>query len=512
MFEDIIYIDSDNIEDKVLRSCSSILAAFLPGKTVRFNALVENNSFADILKIKLDPKLTSIHLYYYEKNRLLFYREYDLLPLAYKKEFILPGKETLHQIQVKRAMYLFLQDLTGKSVPWGILTGVRPGKLIFRMQELGISKATQKKTLADLYMVADEKIKLLWDIAENQKNSLKETYQNKNNIALYISIPFCPSRCFYCSFPSRSIGSPNNENLFFIYLKALKREIELTGSLMKKYNLQADKIYIGGGTPTVLNNEQLTNLLEVIRRNISMLPGLEYTMEAGRPDTLDESKMKIMVGYGINRISINPQTMQDNTLKTIGRTHTVADIVAKYYEARKVATWTINMDLILGLPGEGLDEVKQSIEKILQLKPDNITVHALSLKKGSKAWEQHYTHAHEIDWLNVQRYVEQQLTSEGFKPYYLYRQKYIAGNLENVGYSLPGKECCYNIVMIEEKQIILGLGAGATSKIFLGEKQHENKQHENIYSSNDIGFYIDNFEKFNLKKEKMLANLYYLDK
>jgi len=506
MFENLICVNSDSIDVKMLQSCNSIIAAFLPGKTVRFNTKEEIGCFSDFFQIELDPTLTFFTLYYYQKDKLLLSRKYDLLPLTLEQIITLPGKEALHQIQVKRAIYLFLQDLTGKKVPWGILTGVRPGKLVLRMQELGIPMVEQKKILAELYMVDDEKIKLLWDIAESQKICLEKAYQNKTNIAVYISIPFCPSRCFYCSFPSRDIGSHYNKNLLILYLKTLKREIELTGKLMKKHNLKADKIYIGGGTPTILNLEQLTYLLEVIHKNIDMLPKTEYTIEAGRPDTLNESKMKLMSGYGINRISINPQTMQDKTLEIIGRTHTVADIVAKYYEAREISDWVINMDIILGLPGEGLAEVKQSVDQILQLKPDNITVHAFSLKKGSKAWDQNYIHTHEKDWLNVQRYVNQKLTSEGFKPYYLYRQKYIVGNLENIGYSIPGKECHYNIVMIEEKQIILGLGAGATSKIFYAEEKHEN-----IYCSNDVNYYINNFDKFHCKKEKLLADLYCSD-
>jgi len=502
MAENFIYIESSSIDAKVLKNCGAIIPAFLPGKTVRFSEPGRNDFFSEILKIELGPELTSFHLRYYKKNKLLLAKEYDLF-LDFERDFTLPGKETLYQIQVKRAIYLFLQNLTGKSVPWGILTGVRPGKLVFRMQQLEIPKVSQRKILKELYMVSDEKIQLLWDVVETQKNTLKKENQYKNNVAVYISIPFCPSRCFYCSFPSQSLESHNNKNLFLVYLNTLKKEIELIGNLMKRYNLRADKIYIGGGTPTVLNAEQLANLLETVQKNISIIPGSEYTVEAGRPDTLDKSKMEVMVQYGINRISINPQSMNDKTLKTIGRTHTAAEIVAKYYEARAVADWTINMDVILGLPGEGLDEIKQSTERILQLKPDNITVHALALKKGSKAWEQQYTHANDKDWLNIQRYVEQRLANEGYGPYYLYRQKNIVGNLENIGYSLPGKECRYNIVMIEEKQAILGLGAGATSKLFYNETQHEN-----IYSSSDVNFYIDNFEQIYRKKEKNFADIY----
>lgn len=504
MISDIMYFGSITIEEKVIRSCNSIIAAFFPGKIIK-NVLgdqeVTNKKILIIEKINEKPTVFDIRLI--EKTKVLLHQVIDSKTSGFLNHNVpLPGKEPLFQIFVKRALCIFLERYTGETIPWGILTGIRPGKLVFRMDELGLSEDTQLLILKDLYAVTEEKAKLLRTIANIQKPYLQEIKRNSNLVAIYISIPFCPSRCFYCSFPSSQL-SVKNKNLLQTYLEALHNEIKLTGETMKEFGLIADCIYIGGGTPTVLDANELEMLFSMIHNNIVMDSKVEFTVEAGRPDTVDYSKLTVMKDYNINRISINPQSMQEQTLKIIGRNHTVSDLFESYYKAREISDWVINMDIILGLPNEGLVEISDTLEKVLMLKPENLTVHALALKKGSVAWESRYTSYLHRDWLSTQNNVEKKVKASGFNPYYLYRQKYMIGNLENVGYALKGKECRYNIAIIEEKQNIIGLGAGATSKIL-----NMKSGHENVYNPIGIHHYITGYKSVHEKRKDIWRERY----
>jgi len=283
-------------------------------------------------------------------------------------------------------------------------------------------------------------------------------------------------------------------------LDVLVKEIELAAETIKSKGLRVNAIYIGGGTPTVLSAKELTKILDKISKHVPVNDNFEYTVEAGRPDTIDEEKLRVLERYGINRISINPQSMQDSTLERIGRRHTIADVYKCYELARKNQNWAINMDLILGLPEEGYKEIEDTLKKVIALNPENITVHALAIKRGSTAWAENYTSNTMNYWLDIQKYVHTNIVSKGFVPYYLYRQKYIIGNLENIGYALAGNECQYNIAIIEERQNILGIGAGSVNKIMNSDKT----THRNIYHPVDLKSYMRGYEDVHFKVRKAL--------
>jgi oxygen-independent coproporphyrinogen-3 oxidase len=496
MVSEVIRVVSSTIEEKLLQSCSAVIAAFFPGKKIEL-AEVLSASKELIMEINTESP-NSFRIRWLEDSKIILQEVIDSPLALFENGFRPPGKEPLFQILVKRAIFIFLKKLTGKDNPWGILTGIRPGKLLRKMADNSLTAETQTKILTALYSVSEEKTRLLQSIAAVQSPYLNKYQANPKVISVYLTIPFCPSRCFYCSFPSEQL-SAHNQALLSQYLQTLHEEIRMTGQMMRELGLRADNIYIGGGTPTILEAGDLEMLLRVIRDNISTEKDLEFTVEGGRPDTIDSSKLKILKNYGINRLSINPQSMQDETLKRIGRKHQVSDILNCYVLAREMADWVINMDLILGLPGEKFAEVSDSCEEVLKLRPDNLTVHALALKRGSIAWEENYVHSCQENWLSLQSLLDQRLGAEGYRPYYLYRQKNIVGNLENVGYALPGKECRYNIAIIEEKQNILGLGAGAASKILQG-----NSGHVNIYNPLGLNHYLKGYRQVHLKRLQAL--------
>ncbi|UWG95630.1 coproporphyrinogen dehydrogenase HemZ [Dehalobacter sp. DCM] len=529
-----IQVRSQTIDDKRLKSCFQIIAAFFPGaKTQSGDGSVQRMLCE---RDDQDPKrarwIIAIEVTRKEENGIwssetdetitiqitngYHHREYvsahgplvetDLMTEMTTKG--LPGKEPLDQILMKRALCRALEDYTGKRLPWGILTGIRPGKLIERIYALGYSDALKDNVLDDLYLIHREKSELLQKIAKIQK-PYKTTMMERHDLAaVYLSIPFCPTRCFYCSFPSNTIQTNRNDkqglrlesDKLSRYLKALFEEISLFKETMHRRSLLADSIYIGGGTPTVLDALQLEQLLQRIRDRLPLEKDAEFTVEAGRPDTITREKLSVMKEFGVNRISINPQTMQNETLKQIGRRHTAQAVIDAYALARQMSDWHINMDLILGLPNEGRQEITESLEKILILNPENITLHALALKRGSAAWENQYAHDHMEEWQTIQTDLTERLESCGYVPYYLYKQKNSVGNLENIGYAQKGKICRYNIAVIEELQNILGLGAGSSSKIFI-----QKGIHENIYHPIDLRCYEQQRASIHDKIEKTLS-------
>lgn len=512
---------SRSIEVKMLNSCNAVIAAFFPGKKILVCPETDNNTPDARLRIeKLQPDLLEISMDCgadsnpdaHSDPGVAIVSQGGVLsmkidrPACFNREgnregncggFSLPVKEPFEQILLKRALLIFLRNVTGQAMPWGILTGMRPGKLLSRMREAGLGGEMQNKIMAELYLVADEKIRLLETIAGEQERYLPAT-DRKNLAAVYLHIPFCPSRCVYCSFPA-GVTTDNNKALLETYMAALCQEIELAGRTMRQNGLKANCIYIGGGTPTVLGPGSLRTLLQKILTNIRFEGNPEFTVEAGRPDTIDREKLLILKEHGVNRLSINPQTMQEKTLPAIGRRHTVDQVLESYALAREVAGWTINMDLILGLQEEVPVEMIDSLTKVLGLRPDNITLHALALKRGSAAWESNYPPEPQVDWQAVQNAVSEKIMVSGYRPYYLYRQKYIAGNLENAGYTLPGKACLYNMAVIEEKQHIFGLGAGAASKIM-----KKDFGHTNIYHRVDLQHYLKTFQNVHGQREKAL--------
>ncbi|HEX3016167.1 MAG TPA: coproporphyrinogen dehydrogenase HemZ [Desulfobacteria bacterium] len=346
-------------------------------------------------------------------------------------------------------------------LPWGILTGIRPTKVIHRLFDAGMTLPEAANILQENYLIAPEKIRLGLEVAALQRRFLPSPQAARNLVSVYLGIPFCPSRCAYCSFPT----ALRPEHGLGRYLAVLGEEIKAVGADLAKRGIGVQAVYIGGGTPTVLDERELEGLLAACQENFLLAQTVEFTVEAGRPDTLNQAKLATMLRSGVNRLSINPQSMVQKTLDRVGRSHTAAQVVESFQLARELGFDNINMDLILGLPGESLADVRFSLARVAELEPDSITLHALAIKRVSQLHEQEFRLAGYREAAAMQETAEQAVRSLGMRPYYLYRQKQISGNLENIGYAKPGKESVYNIQIIEERQTIVALGAGAASKI-----------------------------------------------
>ncbi len=344
---------------------------------------------------------------------------------------------------------------------WGALAGVRPTKISTRHLQEGGTQTSAKRLLRDVYFVQPQRCELAVDCSVSTVNAGKKI--DARDVSLYVGIPFCPTRCTYCSFVSRSIGK--RTELIEPYLQALMQEIELTGKLLENSGRNVRAVYVGGGTPTTLSAAQLTTLLESVGNSFDLSGCLEFTVEAGRPDTLDPQKLRALRLHGADRISINPQTMQNNILRVCGRPHTAEDVLRCYHDAAEAGFDRINMDLIAGLPQDTAEGFCRSLDRILQCEPSNITVHTLALKKGADLFERRadLPSCEEVGQMLV--YAEKMLRHRHYKPYYLYRQKYMSGSFENVGWSKKGEDCLYNIYMMEETHTIVSLGGGGMTKV-----------------------------------------------
>lgn len=362
--------------------------------------------------------------------------------------------------EVRRFVYCLLKKATGKTPsPYGILTGVRPTKLVHRCLDKGSSADEIQKYLEERFFAKPEKASLLIEVALRNRSFLLNQEEVKKYIAIYIGIPYCPSRCHYCSFPGHSLEyQPGLEEFF----RGLLYELSQIGQVIKKLDLMVDTIYVGGGTPTVLDGSQWDELLGIVKQYFLGSETTEFTVEAGRPDTLNSEILYRLMAGGVNRICVNPQTMNDETLIRIGRQHTVQMTREAFELARRVGFKNINMDLIIGLPGEGPQEFRNSLKEVIQLQPEGITVHYLSRKRGS-TWEMQGMNIEQIA-NSMEEDFQELLKAAGYVPYYLYRQKYMAGNQENMGFALPSSFGKYNIRVIDERQTIVGLGGGAASK------------------------------------------------
>lgn len=398
---------------------------------------------------------------------------------------------SLHIIRFRKryakvTLYRVLSNVTGKSLPWGSLTGIRPTKLACQLEK---ESSDWKSVFTGFLNVSASKTALVSDILCTQGN-LREV---KSNCAdLYVGIPFCVSRCSYCSFTSGEID--RLQKYVAPYVKALREDIRQTLSFAKGHGITVNNVYFGGGTPTALSAEQLDDIMS----EIDIKP-IEYTIEAGRPDTITEEKLKVFVKYGVDRISINPQTFNQSVLDIIGRKHTVQDIYDKYKLAKQYG-FTVNMDLIAGLPAESLEMFKNSIDKAIELSPDNITVHTLALKRGSLLKEQNYQ-ATEEDVSAMVNYSHKRLYESGYVPYYMYRQKYMAENLENVGFCKQGTACLYNIGIMEEVTNILACGTNAISKRIFSEEDRI----ERAANAKDVITYIERYQDYLDKKFQLFS-------
>ena len=459
----------------------------------KFNGTDNINQFEELIKVFLQPS------------------EYEIgEPADYTYSF------TGDKDEVKRRLYDDLAALTGKRPKWGILTGIRPVKLAAELQETG----DPEELLRERYYLHDSKATLTKEILAYQQSQVGQP--GPGSLAVYIGIPFCPTRCLYCSFTSNQVADSEIAR----YLEALHQEIDACGTLIGEHHpagwqvshmctavgyrppgsevriwpahYEIESLYIGGGTPTTLSAGQLDELLTKTERAFDLSKIREYTVEAGRPDTITEDKIKVLLDHGVDRISINPQTTKAKTLELIGRKHTVEDVYRAFEIAKKCGVPTINTDLIAGLPEETFEDFIGSVRDIIGLGADNITLHTLAVKRASKLKEldENFNYKDELLREEMLTKAHEMLRENGFVPYYLYRQKHTSGNTENIGFCKDNKPSIYNIRIMEEKQTILALGAGGISKVYYPA---ENRL-ERIANVSNYQIYIERIDEMIQRK------------
>ena len=418
---------------------------------------------------------------------------------------------------IKKNLYRILTDnLKLSGVPYGIMHGVRPTKIIHRWLRNNFAVTSRgvidrdkiARRLRTDYLTSYEKSLLLTEVALRQIPILNSS--DEKSISVYVGIPFCVTRCLYCSFPSNVLPKDDKVAEF---MKVLTLDIDAAADEIKRYGFKVQNIYIGGGTPTSLPINFFAEMLEKVFNAFYDDGVKEFTVECGRADTIDDDKISAMKNFYVTRVCVNPQTMQDKTLKRIGRQHTAAQVVTAFEKLRQASDWQINMDLILGLPGENFDDVLDSLNKILTLDPDDVTLHALALKRGSKLQIQL---ADEISKLedfdlpsdeNVRRMAdaaEKILRGKNYLPYYLYRQGYISGGIENIGYCKRGAECIYNVQIMDERQIILGVGTAASTKV----PDNKSMRLQTSFNAKDLTTYLRDVDRYIDNRSKILELVY----
>ena len=412
------------------------------------------------------------------------------------------GKETTHlhtlqngeneKLALSRLFYGALSAATGDSYPWGILYGVRPAKFY---QSLVLKKGAKEadETLRRGYLVDEEKLELLKTVAKNERRI--NALSSKNSFSLYVSIPFCPTRCSYCSFVSHSIE--NAAPLLDEYIELLCKELESTAQIARSLGLRLETVYFGGGTPTTLSAPQLKKLLFAVEKNFDLSSLREYTVEAGRPDTVTREKLEVLRDFSVGRISINPQTFNDDVLAAIGRRHTCNDTLRAYELAHSLGCFDINTDLIAALPGDSPESFEQSVQKAISLSPSNITVHTLCLKTG--AFLTSCGMPDKALAADMVRFACGALGQSGYIPYYMYRQGKSVGNLENTGWCVTGRECLYNVFMMDETHTVLACGAGGVTRL----RHPESSLIQRIYNYKYPYEYIGGFSEMLARKSKI---------
>ena len=369
----------------------------------------------------------------------------------------------LRRQKLQQSYYAAAIQLLPTLPPWGALAGVRPTKISTKHMLDGGTLDSADKLLRDVYYVTPDRRKLALDCSSSTVRAA--SLLDPSDVSLYVGIPFCPTRCIYCSFVSRTIGK--RSDLIEPYLQALLKEIQVTGRLLAQSGRKVRTIYIGGGTPTSLTTPQMVRLLDAIRDSFDLSDLLEFTVEGGRPDTLDQEKLDAIRAHGADRMSINPQTMEDSVLRACRRPHTGADVLRSFHQAEQAGFKAINMDLIAGLPTDTVEGFRRTLDATAALNPANITVHTLALKKGADLFEQRVGLPTAEMVTEMVDYATATLRQLGYKPYYLYRQKYMSGSFENVGWSRDNLDSLYNIYMMEEVHTILSLGGGGMNKVNL---------------------------------------------
>ena len=393
---------------------------------------------------------------------------------------------------VTKAFCRTAQKIRNVNLPWGVMSGIRPAKVVRQYHEDGYSYDEIKNILMSLYEVSEKKAELAIRVAKNEKLILSDI--GKNSVSIYIGIPFCPTRCLYCSFVSTDLKKSGKYTDDFVRL--LVKEIEKTSQILSELSLYVQNVYIGGGTPTSLSANQLKDIFDAIEKYLKNEKLKEFTLEAGRPDTITKEKLIAAKNAGVNRISINPQTMNDVTLKKIGRRHSSDMIREAFRLARECGFDNINMDLIAGLPDESVDMFKYSLNEIIKMNPENITVHSMCIKKAAALRFSEIELTKSKDMNEMLDYTAQVMKNTKREPYYMYRQKNISGNLENVGYAEKSRMSFYNINIMEEAQTIIALGGGAVTKIVKGDRI------ERIFNFKDPYEYINRFDEIIAKKEE----------
>lgn len=426
-----------------------------------------------------------------------------------RQDYELKTSEPEQSLLIKRWARTFTYQLICRHLehnfnPYGILTGVRPVKIVQRFLDEGWDNDHIRSRLETEYLLSNAKADLLINVARLNHPSLLSRGEARKKLSIYIGIPFCPSRCYYCSFPGAVLRDYQLDMV--PYMDALLSEMNIIGDFIAGNDWQVQTIYLGGGTPTVITDTDLNRIFTVLHHKYISPATIEITVEAGRPDTLSPTRLQGLKHVGVNRVCINPQTMNDDILKLIGRGHNSQMVIDAVEWARSAGVEHINMDLIVGLPGEKREHFLESVEKVLNLRPDNITVHTLAVKRGSALAEAEGKGNNREKIAAVEEGVnscERLITQAGYQPYYLYRQKYMKAGLENTGYTLPGSACLYNIQMIEERQTIIGLGGGASSKFV----NPSDWSLTSIHNPKDPNRYIKTVEMLSTRKVDKLRAL-----
>lgn len=413
------------------------------------------------------------------------------------KEYIFE-EDLKEKENIKKAVYLYLIDKFGFGFPYGTMVGIRPSKIASKLIDEGFNDEYIINYYNKHYLTSINKAKLCIEIAKNEIKTLKSS---SHKYSIYIDMPFCPTRCTYCSFASNPIGS--SINLVLPYLDALTKEIEEIGEKIREKNFKIDCVYFGGGTPTSIDEKSFEKIMQSIYDNFVYKKDIrEFTVECGRVDSISLDKLNTMKRFDVNRISINPQTMNNKTLRMIGRNHTKEDIINTFNLARKLSFKNINMDIIIGLEDEGIDEIKNTMYEIENLKPDSITVHGLSIKRGSKLKDSGIKNEGSRARSEIYKMYQEAYDGcrkIGMKPYYMYRQKNMLGNMENTGYCIPTKEGIYNIEMIEDRESIIAFGADGISKLV----NYETGRIDRSANVKDVKQYINRIDEMISKKVQL---------
>jgi len=473
-----------------------MIRAFYPKEEVRIYYQDDETSINEIDEEDNNNNVKFQLSIHYEENRITCLCKEDDKEI--RLETVIDKQDRKEKKKLlKQMLYHYLVEQTGQQQLWGTLTGIRPVKIVLSKLQQGETIEQARKCLIEDYYVAESKVALCMEIATYEQQLLTQT-AGKKGYSLYIHIPFCPSTCLYCSFTSNDITKWKSK--ITEYLDALEHELQFVSVAMKDAIL--DTVYIGGGTPTTLEPDQLERLFFVLEDLFPMDKVLEFTVEAGRPDSITIEKLRVMKKHKVSRISINPQTMNQKTLDLIGRCHRVEEIKSAYKLARDCGFSCINMDIIVGLPGETMEDLLYTLQEIEQMNPDNLTVHSLAIKRTSrlKLLMEDYENLPMDNSQKRMELVDEAARRMDMKPYYLYRQKNMAGNLENVGYAREGKAGLYNILIMEEQETIMAVGAGASTKLVV-QTGDLVKRVENV---KDITQYLSRVEEMNERKRRAI--------